>query len=58
MLSRATADPRVRLWLTDMAIQYVHRADQAASFVASMSVASSLSAFDELTRFETADQRR
>jgi hypothetical protein len=29
MLSRATPDPQVRLWLTDMASQYVKKAEAA-----------------------------
>jgi hypothetical protein len=29
MLSRATPDPKVRLWLTDMASQYVEKAEAA-----------------------------
>ena len=31
MLSRATTDPNVRLWLTDLANDYVKKADAALS---------------------------
>jgi hypothetical protein len=31
MLSRATADPNVRLWLTDLANDYVKKAEAALS---------------------------
>jgi len=34
MLSRATPDPKVRLWLTDMASAYVKKADSAQGNIA------------------------
>jgi hypothetical protein len=34
MLSRATTDPRIRLWLTDLANNYVKKADAAVSRIA------------------------
>ena len=34
LLSRATTDPRLRLWLTDLANDYVKKADAALSRMA------------------------
>ena len=35
LLSRATTDPRIRLWLTDLANDYVKKADAALARMAS-----------------------